>query len=204
MTQKERMEAGLIYDPADEEIMEEQGRCMLLLDAFNRTGHDEMDKRMELLKKMFGSIGDNCYIEPPFYANWAGKHVYMGDWSYANFGLTLVDDGNIYIGERTMFGPHVTIATANHPVEPSLRERALQYNKDVHIGRNVWIGAGVTIVPGITIGDNSVSGAGSIVVKDIPAGVLAVGNPCRVIREIGERDREFYYKKERIDWENLS
>lgn len=122
---------------------------------------------------------------------------------YANFNLTMVDDGNIYIGNGAMFDPNVTIATANHPIVPELREKGLQYNKDVHIGNNVWIGAGVVIVPGITIGDNAVIGAGSIVVKDIPAGVVAVGNPCRVLRKIGEHDREYFYKNESIDWENL-
>lgn len=99
------------------------------------------------------------------------------------------------------FGPNVTVATANHPIEPSLRERGLQYNKDVHIGENVWIGAGAVIVPGVRIGKNSVIGAGSVVTGDIPENSVAVGNPCRVIREIGERDREFFYRNERIDWE---
>ena len=103
-----------------------------------------------------------------------------------------------------MFGPNVIIATANHPAEPTLREKALQYNKKVHIGENVWIGAGAVIVPGVTIGKNSVIGAGSVVVKDIPDNVVAVGNSCRVLREIGEHDREFFYKNERIDWENLT
>ena len=163
----------------------------------------EMKKRAALLKQMLGAIGENCYIEPPFRANWGGKHVYMGNNVYANFNLTLVDDGNIYIGDNVMFGPNVTIATANHPILPELREKGLQYNKDVHIGKNVWIGAGVVIVPGITIGNNSVIGAGSVVVKDIPANVVAVGNPCRVLREISQHDREYFYRNERIDWENL-
>ena len=127
----------------------------------------------------------------------------MGIIVYANFNLTVVDDGNIYIGDNVMFGPNVTIATANHPILPELREKGLQYNKDVHIGKNVWIGAGVVIVPGITIENNSVIGAGSVVVKDIPANVVAVGNPCRVLREISQHDREYFYRNERIDWENL-
>lgn len=167
------------------------------------TRPSEMKKRAALLKQMLGAIGENCYIEPPFRANWGGKHVYMGNNVYANFNLTVVDDGNIYIGDNVMFGPNVTIATANHPILPELREKGLQYNKDVHIGKNVWIGAGVVIVPGITIGNNSVIGAGSVVVKDIPANVVAVGNPCRVLREISQHDREYFYRNERIDWENL-
>lgn len=203
MNDRERMDRGLIYNPNDDEIMETQLRYLELLYDFNATRPSEMDRRNELLKEMFGSIGKNCYIEPPFRANWAGKHVFMGDNVYANFNLTLVDDANIYIGDKVMFGPNVTVATANHPILPELREDALQYNREVHIGRNVWIGANTVMVPGVTIGENTVIGAGSIVTKDIPANVVAVGNPCRVMREIGEHDREFFYKNEKIDWENL-
>lgn len=203
MTQRERMDNGLIYNPGDSQIMSEQSSYWETLYEFNATRPSEMQKRQELLKKMFGHIGENCYIEPPFHANWAGKHVFMGDNCYANFNLTLVDDGNIYIGNKVMFGPNVTIATANHPLNPELRAKALQYNKAVHIGDNVWIGSGVVIVPGITIGENSVIGAGSIVTKDIPPNVVAYGNPCRVAREIGEHDREYFYKSEAIDWQNL-
>lgn len=203
MTQLERMLSGKIYNPTIKEIMEEQTTYLELLHDFNQTRPSEFEKKNELLKKMFGSIGEGCYIEAPFHANWGGKHVFMGDYVYANFNLTLVDDANIYIGDKVMIGPNVVIATANHPILPELREDALQYNKEVHIGRNVWIGAGVVIVPGITIGENSVIGAGSIVTRDIPANVVAVGNPCKVMREINEHDREFYYKDERIDWENL-
>lgn len=203
MTQRERMDKGLIYDPGDSDIMTEQTGCLDLLYDFNDTRPSEGEKRQALLKKMFGSIGEGCYIEPPLRANWAGKNVYMGDYCYANFNLTLVDDAPIYIGNKVMFGPNVTVATANHPIDPELRERMLQYNKEVHIGNNVWIGTGVIIVPGVTIGDNSVIGAGSIVTRDVPADVVAYGNPCRVIRKISQHDREFFYRNERIDWENL-
>jgi galactoside O-acetyltransferase len=203
MTQRERMEAGLIYDPGDAEIIKEQTACLEYLYDFNATRPSESAKREELLKKMFGKIGQGCYIEPPFHANWAGKHVYMGDYVYANFNLTLVDDGNIYIGDKVMFGPNVTVATANHPILPELREKMLQYNKDIHIGNNVWIGSGAIIVPGITIGDNSVIGAGSVVTKDIPANVVAYGNPCVVARAVNEHDKKFFYKNEAIDWGNL-
>ncbi|MBP3927248.1 MAG: sugar O-acetyltransferase [Clostridium sp.] len=140
-------------------------------------------------------------MELPFRANWGGHHVHFGNGIYANSNLTIVDDGHVYVGDKVMFGPNVTIATANHPAEPTLREKGLQYNKDVTIGENVWIGAGVVIVPGVHIGRNSVIGAGSIVTKDIPENVVAVGNPCRVLREIGEHDREYFYKEEKIDWE---
>lgn len=155
------------------------------------------------MQEVFAECGDNCYIELPFRANWGGHHVHLGSGVYVNFNLTLVDDGHIYIGDKVMIGPNVTIATANHPIEPELRERGMQYNKDVHIEENVWIGAGVIIVPGVRIGRNAVIGAGSVVTKDIPANVVAAGNPCRVIREISERDRAFFYKSEPIDWDEL-
>ena len=132
-----------------------------------------------------------------------GHHVHFGKNIYANFGLTLVDDTYIYVGDYTMFGPHVTVATAGHPIEPGLREKGMQFNMPVRIGRNCWIGANVVILPGVTIGDNVVIGAGSVVTKDIPDNVVAVGNPCRILREVGEHDRTYYYKDRKIDWESL-
>ena len=203
MNNPERMENGLIYDPGDEKIMAEQSKCLEKLYDFNATRPSEFEKRTAMLKEMFGSIGENCYIEPPLHANWGGKNVYIGSNFYANFNLTLVDDGDIYIGDKVLIGPNVTIATANHPVNPELRAKSWQYNRPVHIGNNVWIGAGSVLVPGVTVGDNSVIGAGSVVVKDIPANCVAVGNPCKPIREIGEHDREFFYKNEKIDWNEL-
>lgn len=203
MTQKERMLAGLVYDPADDSIMSEQMTYLEKMYDFNATRPSEMEKRQALLREMLGDVGENCYIEPPFHSNWGGKHVHMGSYVYANFGLTCVDDADIYIGDKVMFGPNVVIATANHPINAELREKGYQYNKEVHIGNNVWIGAGAVIVPGVTIGDNSVIGGGSVVTRDIPANVVAVGNPCRVLREIGEHDRKYFYRNEEIDWENL-
>ncbi|MDE6219494.1 MAG: sugar O-acetyltransferase, partial [Lachnospiraceae bacterium] len=121
--------------------------------------------------------------------------------AYANYGLTCVDDTHIYIGDYTMLGPNVTIATAGHPILPELRQRGLQYNMPVHIGQNCWIGAGAVIMPGVTIGDNVVIGAGSVVTKDIPSDVVAVGNPCRIMREVGERDRKYYFRDREINWD---
>lgn len=203
MTQKERMEAGLIYDPLDAEIMNEQAQRLELMYEFNASRPSELEKRAELLNRMLGKMGEGCYIEPPFRASWAGKHLYLGNNVYVNFNLTIVDDADIFVGDRVMFGPNVTIATANHPILPELRARSLQYNRSVRIGNNVWLGAGTVIVPGVTIGDNTVIGAGSVVTNDIPANVVAVGNPCRVLREIGEHENTYFYKNEKIDWENL-
>ena len=125
--------------------------------------------------------------------------MHFGKNIYANFNLTLVDDTHIYVGDYTMFGPNVTVATAGHPIEPTLREKGYQYNATVTIGKNCWIGAGVVIVPGITIGDNVVIGAGSVVTKDLPSNVVAVGNPCKVLREVNERDKEYYFKDRKIN-----
>ena len=198
MTNAEKMHLTMLYDPADGDIVEEQTACLDRLYDFNHTRPTEQEKRQALMKEMFAEIGENCYIEPPFHANWGGKHVHFGKNVYANFNLTMVDDTHIYVGDFTMFAPNVTVATAGHPIDPALRERALQYNAPVHIGRNCWIGAGALIMPGVTIGDNTVIGAGSVVTKDIPAGVVAVGNPCRVMREIGEKDKEFYFKDKKV------
>ena len=152
-----------------------------------------------MLKDMFAEIGENCYIEPPFHANFGGKHVHFGNNIYANFNLTLVDDTHIYVGDCTMFGPNVTVATAGHPILPELREKGYQYNMPVHIGKNCWLGAGVIVLPGVTIGDNTVVGAGSVVTKDLPSNAVAVGNPCRVLREINDRDKEFNFKDRKIE-----
>ncbi len=203
MTNKEKLHSGDIYYPSGDDIMIEQLGYLDKLYDFNMTRPSELDKRAKMLKEMFAEIGEDCYIEPPFHSNWGGHHVHFGKSVYANFGLTMVDDTYIYVGDYTMFGPNVVVATAGHPILPELREKAYQYNMPVHIGRNCWIGAGAIILPGVTIGDNTVIGAGSVVTKDIPANVVAVGNPCKVLREIGEHDKEFYFKDRRINYEDL-
>ena len=200
MTEYEKMHSGEIYNPSDDAIFEEQLRCLDRLYDFNATRPTEMEKREELLKTMFAEVGENCYIEPPFHSNWGGKNVHLGKNVYFNFNVTLVDDTHIYVGDYTMLGPNVVVATAGHPILPELREKALQFNLPVKIGRNCWLGAGVIVLPGVTIGDNTVIGAGSVVTKDIPANVVAVGNPCKVLREINEHDREFYCKNRRIEY----
>lgn len=203
MGQREKLHSGEIYFPNDEEIMREQTQCLEKLYDYNQMRPLQMDRREALLREMFAQIGEACYIEPPLHANFGGKHVHFGHHVYANFNLTLVDDTHIYVGDYTMIGPNVTIATAAHPLLPELRERGLQYNMPVHIGRCCWIGAGSIILPGVRIGDGTVIGAGSIVTRDIPSGVVAVGNPCRVMREIGERDRTYYFKDRKIPWQEI-
>lgn len=196
---KSKLHTGELYLPFDDSVFQEQLDCLEKLYDFNATRPHDLEKREALLKEMFASLGEGCYIEPPLYTNWGGKHVHFGKKVYANFNLTLVDDTHIYVGDYTLIGPNVTIATAGHPVLPELREEGYQYNAPVSIGKNCWIGANVVIVPGVTVGDNTVIGAGSVVTRDIPSNVVAVGNPCRVMREINEHDKEFYFKDKRIE-----
>lgn len=199
----EEMKSGALYVTSDEELMSVQTACLDRLYDYNHTRPTQGEKRAALLREMFAEIGDGCYIEPPLHANWGGRHVHFGKNIYANFHLTLVDDTDIYVGDYTMFGPNVTVATAGHPILPALREQVYQYNMPVFIGRNCWIGAGAILLPGVHIGDGTVIGAGSVVTKDIPANVVAVGNPCRVLRPIGARDREYYFKGRKIPPELL-
>lgn len=203
MTNREKLHLGEIYYPSDDEIMKEQLLCLEKLYDFNMTRPLEQEKREAMLKEMFAEIGEGCYIEPPLHANWGGKHVHFGKMVYANFNLTMVDDTHIYVGDYTLIGPNVTIATAGHPIDPELREKAYQFNRSIRIGKNCWIGAGAVILPGVTIGDNTVIGAGSVVTKDIPSDVVAVGNPCKVLRTIGEHDKEYYFKDCKIDYNSL-
>ncbi len=203
MNERDKLHSTELYLPMDDSIMAEQILCMEKLYDYNMTRPSEGEKRVAMLKDMFAEIGENCWVEPPLHSNWGGHHVHFGNNIYANYNLTLVDDTHIYVGDCTMFGPNVTIATAGHPILPELRQQGYQYNAPVHIGKNCWIGAGALIMPGITIGDNVVIGAGSVVTKDIPSNVVAVGNPCKVMREIGERDREYYFKDYKIDPEIL-
>lgn len=197
----ERMRTKKLYYCTDETLAAEQLKCLDRLYEFNQTRPSEQEKRAAMLREMFAEIGENCYIEPPFHANWGGKNVHFGKEVYANFNLTLVDDTDIYVGDGVMFGPNVSVCTAGHPIQPELRRKQAQYNIPVVIGNNVWIGANAVLLPGVHIGDNTVIGAGSVVTKDIPANVVAVGNPCRILREIGERDRQYYYKDLEIDIE---
>ncbi|MBQ5968930.1 MAG: sugar O-acetyltransferase [Clostridia bacterium] len=198
MSERDKLHTGELYLPNDPKIIIRQLRYLARLKRFNRISPVRLLSRQRMMKKMFAEIGEGCYIESPMYSNMGAHHVHFGSHIYANFNLTLVDDTHIYVGDHTMFAPNVTVATAAHPILPALREREYQYNMPVHIGKNCWIGAGAIILPGVTIGDNTVIGAGSVVTKDIPANVVAVGNPCRVLREIGDRDVQFYYKDRMI------
>ncbi|MBS4937333.1 MAG: sugar O-acetyltransferase [Lachnospiraceae bacterium] len=184
MSEKDKQHTGEVYFPGDPEILKEQVQYQEKLYDYNQTRPSEQEKRTNLLKEMFAEIGENCYIEPPFRANFGGHHCHFGKNIYVNYNLTAVDDTHIYVGDNTMIAPNVILASAAHPLDPEERRKGYQYNQPVHIGKNCWLGAGVIVVPGVSIGDDTVIGAGSVVTKDIPSGVVAVGNPCRVIKEI--------------------
>lgn len=186
MTDYEKMHSGELYLCDDADLLEEQKGYQDKLVEYNQTKPSEGEKRMAMLQEMFAEFGEGSYVEAPFYANWGGHHVHFGKHVYANYHLTLVDDTHIYVGDYTMFGPNVTLCTGTHPISPKLREQQYQYNLPIHIGRNCWLGANVMIMPGVTIGDNTIVGAGSLVTKDLPANVVAVGTPARIIKEITE------------------
>lgn len=200
---REKMHNGEIYYPNSEEISKDQLARLDRLFVFNHIPPSEKQKRCDMMKEMFAEVGERCYLESPFYSSFGGGHIHFGNHVYCNFGCTFVDDTHIYVGDRCMFGPNVVVATAAHPILPELRLKGYQFNMPVHIGNNCWIGAGAIILPGVTIGENTVIGAGSVVTKDIPANVVAVGNPCRVMREIGEHDRAYYYKDRKLNLTEL-
>ena len=203
MTQKERMEAGLLYDTYDEEIAALQRKYVDKLWEFNQLKPSQRAEKEAYMKEVFAECGEGCYLELPFRANWGGHHVHFGNGVYGNYNLLMSDDAHIYVGDRVLFGPNVVVTTTSHTIEPELRRGAVAFAKEIHIGENTWIGAGSIILPGVTIGKNTVIAAGSVVSRDIPDGVLAMGIPCRIVRDIGERDREFFFRDERIDWKNI-
>ena len=193
-----KLHSGQLYDPSIPEIALRQELYKRLINRYNRTSVFAVGRRKRLLKRIMADIGQNVWIEPPFHSNFGGKHTHIGNNVYANFNLTLVDDTHIYIGDNTMIGPNVALVTAGHPVLPELRMHQLQYNFPVRIGKNCWLGANVTVLPGVTIGDNTVIGAGSVVTRDIPSNVVAFGVPCKVSREISDRDKEYYFRDNKI------
>lgn len=198
MSDWEQLHGGGLYVSTDPDMVREQQGYLELVYDFNHTRPGEADRRAALLREMLAECGEDCYVEPPFHANWGGRHLHFGKGVYANFNLTVVDDTHVYVGDFTMFGPNVVLATAGHPLCPELREKGYQFNLPIRIGKGCWLGSGVVVVPGVSIGDGAVIGAGSVVTRDVPPGVLAAGNPCRVLRPLDERDRKYYYRDREI------
>ncbi len=181
--ERERMVAGELYLATDEELMRGRARARALTARYNATTQDAQGERRELLEELFASVGQEVWIEPPFYCDY-GWNIELDDRVFLNFNCVVLDVTPVRVGAGTLVGPAVQLCAATHPLDPREREQMLEYGASITVGRNVWIGAAAVIAAGVTIGDDSVVGAGSIVVRDIPAGVLAAGNPCRVIREL--------------------
>ncbi|MCU0366628.1 MAG: sugar O-acetyltransferase [Bacteroidales bacterium] len=181
-SEKEKMISGEFYYAFDEELVRDRIRVRRLLQEYNSTKADETEKRLELLGKILKSEGE-IIIEPPFYCDY-GYNIRAGKNFYANFSCTILDVNPVIIGDNVMFGPNVQIYTATHPLDPEERMKGLEHARGIVIGDNVWLAGGVILCPGVKIGDNTTIGAGSVVTRDIPARVLAAGNPCRVIRSL--------------------
>ena len=199
MNMHERIMNGKLFTDMCEGMPQERLEAKKRMKAFNDSDPADFEGRAKMMKEMFKE-GEGIWVEPPIYFCY-GTHISVGKGSYINVNCNFIDDGLIEIGKAVMFGPGVTIATVGHPINPAMRE--YMYTDHVKIGDNCWIGVNVTICPGVTIGENTVIGAGSVVTGDIPANVVAVGNPCRVVREINEHDMEYYYKDRKIDLEDL-
>ncbi len=183
-SEKEKMLAGEIYDANyDKELLAEREHCKMLCFEYNRFAPNQSTQKKELLRKLLGKCTENIIIEPSFWCDY-GYNIEMGDNFYANHNLTVLDAAKVSIGSNVFIGPNCSIYTAGHPLEVESRNAGLEYAYPITIEDNVWIGGGVTILPGVTIGGGTTIGAGSIVTKDIPSGVVAAGNPCRVIRKI--------------------
>ena len=198
MTQKERMLAGLPYKDSFGELSEEMMKNRMKIYEYNRCFPNETEKISKLIKDILGKTGKKIHVEAPFHCDY-GKNIEVGENFYANFNCVILDVAKVIIGDNVMFGPNVSIYTAGHPIHPDSRNSGYEYGIGITIGNNVWIGGSSVINPGIHIGNNAVIGSGSVVTKDIPENCIAVGNPCRVIREITEDDRKYYYKDRVFD-----
>lgn len=182
-TEKQKMLAGELYLASDPELAQERSRARQLTRLYNQTTDEDVQRRAEILNRLLGRAGEGVWIEPPFYCDY-GSNIILGDGVYMNFGCVILDCNTVHIGEHTFLGPYVQIYSAYHPTDAALRTSGPELAAPVRVGARVWIGGGTIICPGVTIGDNTTIGAGSVVVKDIPSNVLAVGNPCRVVRQL--------------------
>lgn len=193
MNEKERMLAGLMYDATDKELEKERFAAEELYFKFNNLPPSKNEEKLEILKQLFGKIGKNSYIRSTLYCDY-GYNIEIGDNFYANHNLTILDCAKVKFGDNVFIAPNCGFYCAGHPLDAQERNTLVEYAKPITVGNNVWIGADVCVMPGVTIGDNTVIGAGSVVIKDIPSNVLAAGNPCKVIRELTEADKYKYGK----------
>lgn len=198
MNQKERMLAGLPYKAWMDGLEEERTANKKKIYEYNNLPPEKWDKKTELLKNILGRTGENVHIEAPFHCDY-GYNIEVGENFFANYNLIVLDVGKVCIGDNAQIAPNVSIYTAGHPIHPNSRNSGYEYGIPVTIGDNVWIGGNTCIMPGVTIGNNVVIGGGSVVTKDIPDNMIAVGNPCKIIREITETDRDYYFRDRKFD-----
>ena len=198
MTEKEKMLAGKAYQAGDKELSQDRLRAREIVFEFNNLPPKQIKQRKNLTKNLFGKTATMFYIEPPFRCDY-GYNIEIGDHFYSNFNLTILDCAKVTIGSHVFVGPNVSIYTAGHPLHSHLRNQEYEWAQPIVIGDNVWLGGNVVINPGVTIGSNAVVGSGSVVTKNIPDNVFAAGNPCKVIREITDADKDFYYKNFKLE-----
>lgn len=191
MTEKEKMLSEKLYHPVDEELSALRKRARNLCFRFNQTNEDDKLLRKQIISELLGKVGSNCSIHPSFHCDY-GFNIKVGDNFYANYDCVILDIGEVSVGDNVLFGPRVCIYTAGHPLDAEVRASGVEFGKAVSIGNNVWIGGSSVINPGVHIGDNTIIGSGSVVVKDIPDNVVAVGNPCRVVRVLTDDDRKYW------------
>lgn len=198
MDQKERKQAGLPYKVYFDGLLDEQTENKRKVYEFNSCPPWESEKQQELIRSIFGKVGKNAWVIAPFRCDY-GYNIEVGDNFICNYNCVMLDVNRIKIGNNVQIGPNVTLTTAGHPVHPDARNSGYEFGIPITLGDNVWLGCNVVVNPGVTIGDNAVIGSGSIVTKDIPENVIAVGNPCRVLRSITEEDKKYYFKDREFD-----
>ena len=191
MTEWERLQQGLVYNDFDEDLFNRRVKAKKIFRAYNKTEDEETELRYNLMQQLFKEVGKNVWIEPDFKCEF-GKNIKIEDDVYINFGCVILDCAEVTIGSHTLIGPNVGLYAANHSIDALERINGGCYGKPIHIGKNVWLGGDVKVLPGVSIGDNTIIGTGSIVTKDIPSNVVAAGNPCKVIREITSKDKTGY------------
>lgn len=187
MTEKEKLAAGMLYNGGDKTLTDERIRAKILCSEYNNCAYNDFERKSEILCGLFGKIGENTWIEPNFFCDY-GYNIFVGDNFYANHNCVILDCAKVTFGDNVFIAPNCGFYTAGHPIDYKTRNSGLEFAHPITVGSNVWIGGNVCVMPGVTIGDNVVIGGGSVVVKDIPSGVVAVGNPCRPVREITEDD----------------
>ncbi len=201
MTEKERMLSGVLYRADDPELRADSRRCKELLRRFNELAGTAPEEQKQILRQLLGRLGEDSTIVAPLHCDY-GCHTYLGNRVYINYDLIVLDVCDVVIGDDVLIGPRVSLLAASHPIDPEVRASGLEYGAPIRIGDRVWLGGGVTVNPGVTIGSDSVIGSGSVVTRDIPSGVIAAGNPCRVLRPISDQDKA-RWRGQRLEYENF-